>query len=36
MWRYASSHSCRPSAAAWPSNFPASATAEAKAEESPL
>jgi hypothetical protein len=29
MSRYASSHSCRPSAAAWPSNSPPSATAEA-------
>jgi hypothetical protein len=29
MWRYASSHACRPSAAAWPSNSPPSATAEA-------
>ncbi len=29
IWRYASSHSCRPSAAASPSNSPPSATAEA-------
>src|SRR5215218_5967805 len=29
MWRYASWHSCRPSAASWPSSSPPSATAEA-------
>jgi hypothetical protein len=28
MWRYASSHSYPPSAAAWPSNSPRSATAD--------
>src|SRR5689334_590135 len=32
---YASLHTCRGSAAAWPSNSPLSATAEATAEESP-
>src|SRR6478609_2744160 len=33
---YASSHTFRPSAAAWPSNSPLSATAEATTEDSPL
>src|SRR6266511_804852 len=36
MWRYASSHSCRPSAAAWPSNCPRSATAEADGGRGPF